>query len=990
MEQPLVSVILCVYNGERFLGETIRSVLDQTYRNLELVIVDDASTDGTPEIIRGFDDPRIVAVRNDENQHISFSTNRGIFLAKGQYIAIIDSDDRWLPEKTEKQVSWLEKHPETGFCFTWAQIVDENGRPLGEEAESWVKLFRQENRSREQWLHDLILQGNCLCHPSVMYRREALEAIGPGPYDITLAQLMDFEIYLRLLEKTEIHILTEELVLCRRVQEENHSNSAVSLGGNLRLWNENGMVLTGLIRRMPEGEFFRIFDAELTTHPADSRLLKYEKGMLLYQQFQEGGIRRDGLAMVRECMLDPENYALLREKAGLNQKQFFSLNTFEDERQRMTEHHAKVQGEIIDKQQGALRELNQAVADKDQLINAMQNSFFWRIMNPARKAAGVVRKGLEKHPKMKRVAKGVKSLLTAGPKATLQRIPAVKQRSMNNRQLNRRSTLTTKERKQQEAERFPKEITFSILVPLYNTPMDFLKAMIRSVTEQTYSKWELCLADGSDDDHGEVGEYCRSLAAKDGRIKYRKLEENKGISGNTNACIEMATGDYIALFDHDDLLHPAALYEVMKAICEQDADFIYTDENTFHDTPKDAYQPHFKPDFAPDTLRANNYICHLTVFRKDLLEKAGGGFRSEFDGSQDFDLVLRLTEQAERIVHIPKILYYWRAHKGSVAESVSAKPYVVDAAKRAIAEHLERVGLEGEVLDSVVPSMYRLKYRIHGNPLISILIPNMDHVDDLRRCINSIRNLSTWTNYEIIIIENNSEDPTTFDCYRDLKRDPRIRVVEWKGKFNYSAINNFGFQAAKGDHILLLNNDTEVISPDWMQEMLMYSQRSDVGAVGAKLYYPDHTIQHAGLGIGLLTLAGHYHRHFDGNHPGYMGRLIYAQDLSGVTAACMMLPRHVFEEMNGLDESLEVAFNDVDLCMRIRKAGYLIVFTPFAELWHYESKSRGEDQAPEKRARFVSEVTRFQQRWAAELAAGDPYFNPNFNPDREDFSIRAK
>ena len=537
----------------------------------------------------------------------------------------------------------------------------------------------------------------------------------------------------------------------------------------------------------------------------------------------------------------------------------------------------------------------------------------------------------------------------------------------------------------QKEEVFDRDIRFSILVPLYNTPKEYLTTMIQSVRNQTYGNWELCLADGSDEAHGYVGKICRRMARKDRRIRYQKLEKNLGISENTNACIGMATGDYIGLFDHDDVLHPSALYEDMKAICEKNADFIYTDENTFHDIPADAYQPHYKPDYAPDTLRANNYICHFTVFEKGLLKKVGGGFRSEFDGSQDFDLVLRLTEKAKMIVHIPKVLYYWRAHKNSVAESVSAKPYVVEAAKKAIGEHLKRVGLEGEALDSKVPSMYRLKYAIKGEPLISIIIPNMDHREDLQRCIDSILRLTTYPNWEIIIVENNSKEEGTFRYYDMLKKDPRIKIVKWKGKFNYSAINNFGFRETGGEHILLLNNDVEVISPDWLQEMLMYSQREDVGAVGAKLYYPDYTIQHAGLGLGILTLAGHYHRNFAGNHPGYMGRLIYAQDLSGVTAACMMMPRHVYEEVEGLDETFEVAFNDVDLCMRIRKAGYLIVWTPFAELYHYESKSRGADDAPEKRERFVSEVTRFQQRWEKELAAGDPYYNPNLTLDREDF-----
>ena len=451
---------------------------------------------------------------------------------------------------------------------------------------------------------------------------------------------------------------------------------------------------------------------------------------------------------------------------------------------------------------------------------------------------------------------------------------------------------------------------------------------------------------------------------------------------------EMATGDYIALFDHDDLLHPAALYEMMKAICEEDADFIYTDENTFQKTPADAYCPHFKADFAPDTLRSYNYICHFTAFSKKLLDKLGEGFRSAFDGSQDYDMILRLTEQAQKIVHIPKILYYWRCHVNSVASNISAKPYTIDAAKRALQEHLQRNGLKGQVLDSAIPSTYRIAYEIEGNPLISILIPNKDHVDDLRKCINSIREKSTYSNWEIIVIENNSTEEKTFGYYEELKKDSRIQVVVWKDAFNYSAINNFGAQSAHGEHLLLLNNDVEIITPDWIEQMLMFSQRKDVGAVGAMLYYPDDTVQHAGVILGIGGVAGHAHKYFHRGDYGYMSRMTIAQNYSCVTAACMMMSRNVWDEVGGLDEGLKVAFNDVDLCMQIRKAGYLVVWTPYAELYHYESKSRGVEDTPEKQKRFQGEVLRFQDRWGKQLQEGDPYYNPNLSINREDFSLR--
>lgn len=550
----------------------------------------------------------------------------------------------------------------------------------------------------------------------------------------------------------------------------------------------------------------------------------------------------------------------------------------------------------------------------------------------------------------------------------------------------RRPLFTRRQLRRQRQYRFPEEKTFSIVVPLFNTPPRSLKKMIQSVLDQTYGNWELCMADGSDGEHSEVEKICRKYAKKDSRVRYKKLEKNLGISGNTNACLDMATGEYIGLFDHDDLLHPAALFEVMRTICETGAEFLYTDENTFHNRPRDAYCPHYKPDYAPDTLRSYNYICHFSVFSRELLDKVGG-FRSQFDGSQDYDLILRLTEQAKKVTHIPEILYYWRAHRNSVAENIGAKPYTLDAARRALAEHLARVGLTGDVEDGMIPSTYRIRYAIEGEPLVSIIIPNKDHTETLKTCIDSIRKLSTYSNFEIVIVENNSTEEETFAYYSELEAQGAAQAITWDGPFNYSAINNYGIsQKAQGEYYLLLNNDVEVLSPDWIQEMLMYAQRKEVGAVGAMLYYPDDTIQHAGVIVGLGGVAGHSHKNYSKGHPGYAYRLKIPQNYSAVTAACIMLPKHVWEEVGGLDESFAVAFNDVDLCMRIRKAGYLIVWTPYAELYHYESKSRGTEDTPEKRQRFVGEVKRFQARWEKELAAGDPYYNPNLTLDREDFS----
>ena len=545
---------------------------------------------------------------------------------------------------------------------------------------------------------------------------------------------------------------------------------------------------------------------------------------------------------------------------------------------------------------------------------------------------------------------------------------------------------------------FDRMIKISILVPLYNTPEPFLRDMITSVLNQTYQNWELCLADGSDAEHEEVGRICREYLEKDSRIVYQKLLKNEGISGNTNECLKLATGEYIGLFDHDDILHPSTLYEYVKAVNEQDADYIYCDETTFKNGDiNKMLTMHFKPDYAVDNLRANNYICHFSVFAKRLLE-GEELFRSRFDGSQDHDMILRMTDRAKHIVHIPKLLYYWRCHEGSVASGIDAKPYVVAAAKGAVADHLKRHGFTHFQITSTraFETIFKIRYEIIGDPMISIVIPNKDHAADLKRCITSILEKSTYENYEIVVVENGSETKEIFDYYTSLKEYDNIRVVtyekpEGQNGFNYSAVNNFGVKQTKGDYILLLNNDTEVITVNWMEELLMYAQREDVGAAGAKLYYGNKTIQHAGvvLQLGAHRTAGHSHYGQSRENLGYMGRLCYAQNVSAVTGACLLVKKSLFKEVGGLDESFAISLNDVDFCLKLREKGLLNVFTPFAELYHYESVSRGLDDSGEKAERYNRESAHFREKWKTVLEKGDPYYNPNFSLDRSDFALKT-
>lgn len=624
----------------------------------------------------------------------------------------------------------------------------------------------------------------------------------------------------------------------------------------------------------------------------------------------------------------------------------------------------------------------------EQNYQVISRSTFWKLSKPFRVLFDLIKRAFKKSRVLGLFYKGLASLKNDGVRATVSRVKHRRRNINDYKQYMKEHALSEAEKEEQRNTKFSKKVTFSIIVPLYNTPEQYLREMIQSVLDQTYGDWELCMADGSDSEHPGVESVCAEYTARDSRIHYKKLDKNYGISGNTNECMKMATGNYISLFDHDDILHPAALFETMKVIEEQGADFIYTDEMVFEGTLENVTLIHFKPDFSIDTLRGHNYICHFSSFSAELQSEVGL-FSEEHNGSQDYDLVLRLSEKAKHIVHIPQVLYFWRSHPASVASDVSVKPYCMTSAKKALADHLKRVGLEGEVVDSSVLSTYKINYKIQGNPKVSILIPNKDYITDLDKCIQSIFEKSTYPNFEIIVIENNSDEVATFNYYDSIQAiHENVKVVQWKGPFNYSAINNFGYQYATGEYILLLNNDMEVITPNWLEEMVMYIQREDVGAVGAKLYYPDNTIQHAGIIVGIGSTAGHAHKHFDRTSGGYIHRLTIAQDMSCVTGACLMTKRSVWEELSGLDEDFVVAFNDVDFCLRIRQAGYLVVFTPYAELYHYESKSRGYEDTPEKKKRFDREAARLRSKWKDVFEKGDPYYNPNFTLDREDFTLK--
>lgn len=527
----------------------------------------------------------------------------------------------------------------------------------------------------------------------------------------------------------------------------------------------------------------------------------------------------------------------------------------------------------------------------------------------------------------------------------------------------------------------------SVAVPAYRTPEKFLAQMIDSLLAQTYGNWELCIANGSPED-GAMKKVLEEYTKKDSRIRVSELTENKGIAGNTNAALEMARGEFVGLLDHDDLLAPNALYEIVRALDEdRTLDAVYTDEDKVTTELDEHFQPHLKPDFNLDLLRSNNYICHFFVVRRSIVQKVGG-FRQEFDGAQDHDFIFRCIETAEKVGHIPEILYHWRTHKASTADNPASKMYAFDAGKRAIEAHLKRTGTEGTVSHTPDLGFFRVKYPVQGQPLVSIIIPNKDEKETLKACIDSIREKTEYPNYEIIIVENNSTTDEIFQYYKELSQDPRIRLLRWKKEFNYSAINNYGVRHANGEYLLFLNNDVTVITPGWIKELLGVCQRPEVGAAGVKLIYPDNTIQHAGCVIGLGGIAGHMFVDMPANRTGYLHKASILQDMSAVTAACMMMKRTAFEEAGGFTEKLSVAFNDVDLCLKVRKNHKLIVYDPYVQLYHMESKTRGAEDNKEKVRRFQEEIEYMRCQWIDILKKGDPYYNKNLSLTKWNYSLR--
>ncbi len=527
----------------------------------------------------------------------------------------------------------------------------------------------------------------------------------------------------------------------------------------------------------------------------------------------------------------------------------------------------------------------------------------------------------------------------------------------------RKKHIPTKQELEQqcrEQQKWSKRPLVSVVIAAGHTQEQLRRQMIESVEKQTYTGWQLCVAE------------------------------------NMNAALDMAEGEWVGFLDSTDLLAENALYEVVKVInTDETIDVVYTDEDKVNVELTDYVQPQLKPDFSIDLLRSNNYISHFFVVRRSLLQQVGG-FQKDYDGAQDYDLIFRCTETARRVYHVPEILYHSRIYEETTPDNSKDKQYIYDAGQRAIEAHLKRQGVHGVVDRRKDMDFYEVKYPVQGEPLVSIIIPNKDQVEILNTCLTSVGQ-STYSNVEIIIVENNSEQEETFAFYKQIEEGKcytkfPVRIVTWEKGFNYSAINNFGFAHAKGEYIILLNNDIEIINHEWIEEMLGNCQRPEVGIVGAKLYYPDDSIQHAGIALGIGEgranggVAGAMLVGMERSCPGYLNRALMQLNYSAVTAACLMVKRSIYEEVGGLEEDLAVAYNDVDFCLKVGQAGYLIVYNPRVEAYHHESKSRGQEDTPEKVERFQRETEYMKEKWGS-LLKNDPYYNKHFSRSRVNYSL---
>lgn len=1088
---PKVSVILTSYNHDKFIKYAIESVLNQTYTDYELIIWDDASSDNSWSLINQYSDPRIKTFRNDENTGgIVYESNKAFSdVATGKYIAIHHSDDVWETEKLEKQVAFLDANDDCGAVFTNALAITEDGSPLTDEKHFYFDIFDQPNRTRFEWLNHFFYKGNALCHPSVLIRKKCYEEC--GLYRLGLAQLPDFDMWIRLCLKYEIHVLPEKLVKFRvRDNEANASGSRPET--RIRALYEFYKLLSNYRKVTCFADLVKVFPSAEKYNRKRETDIDFTLAMIALEEKPFPFTALFGLDLLFEIISDPVRAATIKRLYDFDDKSFKALTAQHDvfsreevdtlwgtlrERdaqivglnqsviecnenitglnQDVTERDVRIGnlnqtvteldkqiiflGASVAEREVQIAKLTQTLTERDGQITSLNQeairynealktieeiraSSSWRATAPMRFISskinniarvlkllpsivrfgggilGSVRKALRIFSREGLIGVKRRILFVGGnrsgvisPKIRPDLASAAVDRNDYTEWIRRYDTLTDELRAgmRDRIDAFARKPLISVIMPVYNPKPKWLEEAIESVRKQIYPNWELCIADDASTDK-VTRPILERYAKEDPRIKIVFREKNGHISVASNSALGQATGEWIALLDNDDLLPEHALFWVADAINHNpDVRLIYSDEDKINESGK-RFNPYFKCDWNVDLFYSQNMISHLGVYRTDLLKKIGG-FRERFEGAQDYDLALRFIELIEpkQIHHIPRVLYHWRSHAKSTASSAEArraKPYALPAGHRALNEHFQRGKINGMV--EQLAYGYRARYDLPDSvPLVSLIIPTRNNLHLLQKCIVSILKKTTYSNYEILIIDNGSDDPETLQYLEELQAKPNIRVVRDDRPFNFSALNNTAVKLVRGELVGLLNNDLEVIAPEWLSEMVSHALRPGVGAVGARLWYPNETLQHGGVIIGLGGVAGHAHHHMHRHHYGYFGRAALTNSFSAVSAACLLIRKVVYIEVGGFNENdLPVAFNDVDFCLRVREKGYRNVWTPYAELYHHESASRGKDDTPEKQTRFTKEVQWMKGRWGKKLL-NDPAYTPNLTLDHGDFSL---
>ncbi len=946
-KKPLVSIIVRTKDRPKMLRSALHSISAQTYRSIEVVLVNDGGCDlNSKELKEILGDISLNYIRLKENVGRADAGNAGIENAQGEYIGFLDDDDELYPEHLSILVSFLEQ-TDYKVAYTDAEIRCRDFEP---EERKMVDVNKTVLFSKDFSYEELFVR-NYIPFMCLLFEKKVLTS--SGGFDRTFDLYEDWELLIRIAEIFPFYHIKKVNAIYNQWSRELQINQANLM--HMRL------VHSKIINKHREK-----ITPEIVLNMKDEQ----ERVELELKNLSDA-------------------YRTLEVALSDTVKEKDRHISHLDEIIRAKDRHISNLDEIV-------REKENHISQLELSLYQMKDTIGWRFIEKLRRARDkVLPHGSRRRKIFDVVIKSIKYLQIEGGKRLLNKI--LERSGLSFFLLSHKDPYKLWILKNEPPENKLKDMgkdshnfkyrpKISIITPVYNVDKRWLKLAIESVINQVYDNWELCIADGGST-FPHVRDIIEEYVKKDERIKVTFLPENRGIAGNSNEALSLATGELIGFLDHDDELTPSALYEVVKLLnANRDIDFIYSDEDKIS-TRGARFEPHFKPDWSPDYFLSNNYICHFTVIKKSIIDKIKG-FREGYDGSQDYDLFLRATEIAHNIAHIPKILYNWRIIQGSAAGLADAKPYAFESAKKALKSAVKRRGYDCYVVDGAANGFYRIRYKILGNPEVSIIIPTRDKSEILRNCIDSIFYRSSYRNYKIVIVDNQSREEDTFKYYQGIGSNPKISIINYDRAFNYADINNHAVTQVDSEYIVFLNNDVEVISPGWIEAMLEFVQRKDVGAVGARLYYPNEKIQHAGVIISMGGVAGHPHCNFPKDSHGYFGRITAIQNFSAVTAACLMIRKEVFDEVGGFDGEYSHAFNDVDFCLKIRQKGYLIVYTPYAELYHHESLSRGYEDTVEKKMRFKKEIDCFQTKWKDVLANGDPYYNPNLTLKKEDFSLR--